>query len=92
METVNALIFRKNFGKILDRVVQKKEPILIKRMNEPLVVMEPYETYMVQQTESSRETKILRASQQIQEWSRRNAHRLKGVKAVEIIRKMRDTR
>jgi PHD/YefM family antitoxin component YafN of YafNO toxin-antitoxin module len=90
MEIVNALTFRKNFGRLLDRVVQKKEPLLIKRMNEPMVVMEPYEVYQVHQQSTSREARILKASERIEEWAKRNAPRLKDVKAADAIRKLRD--
>lgn len=92
METISALAFRKNFGKVLDKVVKEKQAIIVERMNQPLVVMEPYETYMAQQTDSSRKAKILRATEKIEEWAKKNAHCLKGIKAVEVIRKMRDSR
>ncbi len=92
METVSALAFRKNFGKVLDKVAKEKQAIIVERMNQPLVVMEPYETYMAQQTDSSRKARILRASEKIEEWAKRNAPYLKGIKAVETIRKMRDSR
>ena len=92
METISALAFRKNFGRVLDKVVKGKQAIIVERMNEPLVVMEPYETYMAQQTDSSRKTKILRAAEKIEEWAKQNTPRLKGIKAVEAVRKLRNER
>lgn len=45
MKRISALTMRKQFGKYLDLVAKKREPVLISRANEPMVVMIPADAY-----------------------------------------------
>ncbi len=92
MKKVSALTLRKKFGSILDQVVKGKEPIVITRANQPLVVMEPYQDYEIRTSQEERRKRLTEVSRRMDEWAKRNAKYLKGLDAVKVIREMRDSR
>lgn len=93
MKTISALTVRQKFGSILDEVAKHKEPVTITRANRPLVVIEPYETYVARKEQTTRRVRLLEVSRRIDEWARRNAKHSKGTTdVVTLLRKGRDTR
>jgi len=96
MTSISALVFRRKFGKILDRVVKKHEDIIISRGNKPLVVITPYDHYAPIKEKEERSKRIGEAMERLKEWRERNAEALKGgidgVDSATFIRRMRDSR
>ena len=89
MRRISALTVRKKFGAVLDEVVKGKEPVVITRSNQPLVVMEPYATYQVREDREARRRRLEEVARRMDAWAKRNAKRLKGLDAVTLIRKIR---
>jgi len=93
MKRVPALTVRKKFGAILDEVARGKQPIVVTRANQPIVVMEPYAVYEARTSQEARRQRLLEVTRRMDEWARRNAKYLKGgPDAVTLIRKFRDSR
>lgn len=95
MIQISALVFRRKFGKILDRVVKKHEDIVISRGNKPLVVITPYDLYAPMHEQQERSKRIGEAIERMKAWRERNAEALKGgidgMDSTTFIRKMRDS-
>lgn len=92
MKMVSALVIRRRLGNILDEVVKRREPIAITRANRPLVVLEPFEDYEARTNRDARRLRLSKLTRQMDEWSKRNARFLRGLRPVETIRHMRDSR
>ena len=92
MIQISALVFRRKFGKILDRVVKKHEDIIISRGNKPLVVITPYDHYAPLQEQEERRKRLAKVKEDFDQWRKRNAEALKGFDPVAAIRELRDSR
>lgn len=92
MKSFSALTVRKKFGRILDEVVKKKEPVVILRANQPLVVMFPYEEYKLKFDQQARTERLREVTRQMDEWAKRNAEKLKGLDPALLVREMRNSR
>jgi len=92
MTQINALVFRRKFGKILDRVIKKHETIVISRADKPLVVLSPYDLYVPMQEKEERRKRLQKAAQEMNAWAARNGEALRGINAVSAIREIRDSR
>ena len=92
MTEINALVFRRKFGKILDRVAKKHESIVILRGNKPLVVLTPYDLYGPMRAEEERRERLGKTIENMKRWRERNAEALKDVDPAAAIREMRDSR
>jgi prevent-host-death family protein len=92
MKTINALTFRKQFGRTLDEVSKKKTPIAISRANKPLAVLVPFEDYESGVEQADRHNRLHEAASRIDEWRQKHGRRLKGLSSVEAIRQVRTER
>ena len=92
MTQVNALVFRRKFGKLLDRVAKKHETIIISRANKPLVVLSPYDQYAAIHEQEERKKRLSKATEDFERWKKENAEALKGGDSTAFIREMRDSR
>ncbi|MDH3444260.1 MAG: type II toxin-antitoxin system Phd/YefM family antitoxin [Deltaproteobacteria bacterium] len=90
MKTMSALEVRKKFGSVLDMVSKKRIPVTISRANRPLAVLVPAQDY--QARNSGRESRLRLAAEQIVEWKKLHARKLKGIVAVKLLRKSREER
>ena len=90
MKTMTALEVRKKFGSVLDLVSKKGVPVTISRANKPLAVLVPAQDY--QAGASGRERRLRLAVENIAEWKKRHAEKLKGVDAVKLLRESRENR
>ncbi len=91
MKRISALTMRKHFGKYLDLVAEKGEPVLISRANQPMVVMihpEAYEEYhrIVERREDLKEV-----GREMDELRERLRARIGNVDTVGLIRSIRDS-
>ena len=92
MVQISALVFRRKFGKILDRVVKKGEDVVVLRGNKPLVVITPYDHYAPLKEQEERRQRIGKAIEDLKRWRQENANAIKGMDSGELIRKTRDSR
>ena len=92
MHRIGALTMRKQFGKYLDLVAKKKQPVMISRANQPLVVMVPAEEY--EQFARGGEARARReaAAKRMDEIRARILHEVGPVDVVALVRRSRDRR
>lgn len=88
MQSISALTLRKQFGKYLDLVAEKKETVMVSRANRPMVALIPaeqaedYERFATrrgEREEAARRMDVLRSQ-------------LKPVNIVDLVRRSRDSR
>ena|SRR5579872_1689352 len=95
MIQINALEFRRKFGKIIDRVAKKHESIIIARGDKPLVVITPYDQYALALQQEERKKRLAKAKEEFERWRKENADALKGgidgMDSTAFIRKVRDS-
>ena len=89
MKTLTALSLRRKFGGVIDEVCRDKEPVVITRANNPLVVMVSYEEYGKLTQKDEGKKKLKRVFREIERWSDEHEDIVKGLNAVEIIREIR---
>jgi prevent-host-death family protein len=93
MRTVSALAFRRQFGRVLDEVVKKREPITITRANQPLAVLVPAEDFNAAGSGAlSREHRLRLVAERLDSWRDRNADALRRLDAVALVRETRADR
>ncbi len=90
MKTVNALALRKRLGAVLDEVVSLKEPMVVSRANQPLVVIVPYAEYQEKFDSEARRARIHKACEAMDRLSESLKGKLTGPTSEEIIRQDRD--
>jgi len=88
MHRISALTMRKKFGKYLDLVAKKKEPVLISRANRPMAVLIPVEEYEEYERRVGGQPRREEAARRMD----RIRQRLRPVNVVELVRKIRDSR
>ena len=90
MRTVSALTFRRKFGRVLDEVVKKREPVTITRANQPLAVLVPAEDYDAGGAGGpSREHRLRLVAERLEAWRGRHAARVRRLDAVALVRETR---
>jgi prevent-host-death family protein len=92
MRSIPALAFRRRFGRVLDEVVEKRQPVTITRANRALVVLVPAEDYGASGAAAGREARLRLAVERLAEWRKRHAGRLQDLDAVALVRHDRDAR
>ncbi|MEW6482086.1 MAG: type II toxin-antitoxin system Phd/YefM family antitoxin [bacterium] len=90
MKTLNALTVRKRFGSVIDEVYTKKHPIVISRVNKPLVAMIPIEDYKEKYEGEGKERQLQLTAKKIDQWRKEHREELKGIDTTSIIRQMRE--
>ncbi|MBI4543002.1 MAG: type II toxin-antitoxin system Phd/YefM family antitoxin [Gemmatimonadetes bacterium] len=93
MKTLPALVFRRQFGQVLDDVARKREPVTITRGNRPLVVLVPAQDYESAAARPAvREGRLRLAATRVAEWKARHAARLRDLDPVALVRASRAAR
>lgn len=92
MQIINALQLRTKLGEILDKVYSGKGPIIISRLNKPLVAMisiNQYYDYFSKEAERLRRKK---GNQALEAWRKKYGQSLTEINFTAEIRKLRDSR
>ena len=92
MKSMNALEARKKFGGMLDEVAEKRQHILILRLNQPLAVLVPYQDYQERFDPAERKHRLLSISNRMDAWRKEHRDQLKGLDSVKMIREIRNSR